>query len=512
MSQVFDQAVQTFRDAKWLADTAAFDHQDSENLLPAICRAWSVACDAGMRGSADDFRSWLESQIEQGASLQLLGARRPGLIDWLGPRLLYAPSHTATSRLASHRLVGLASSRLGRRLDRQQAWFTMFRAACSKIDFQHETILTAESTTTARFVERAAELFNAPVLTVTPPSPKETAVDWLQRLRKVERSAGNVHRVHLSPCLVADSSTGPLDALPLRDRCVVALSDRLLVFHVRSGGRLETLVRARLDDGRWPAGSLLIALGEGLVEQSIAEKLLDRGAVGWIVLDTLRESETLDRKNTGRAPAAIVPLPSSDHWQFLTHCTRDQSGTWPDETETQLLDGLLAGAAGDRSAIATLERILLTQKLLATNQLVRGDTPVVSFTAVPLPELPSMRVYRGHLGRWDFEPYGICIRRELLANWGAKPVRYGDESLWESLGKTERPFFQKNSPRGDVDWSCEQEWRHLGSLDLTLLSDDDAMVFVPSRAEADRIAAISRWPVTVLPARRRHGRPPSHDQ
>jgi hypothetical protein len=267
-----------------------------------------------------------------------------------------------------------------------------------------------------------------------------------------------------------------------------------------------------LDDARWPAGSLLIALGKGLVEKSIAEELLQRGAVGWIVLDTLRESETLARNTTGRAPAAIVPLPSADHWQFLTHCTRDQSGTWPDETEAQLLDGLLAGAAGDRSAIATLERILLTQKLLATNQLVRGDTPVVSFTAVPLTALPSMRVYRAHLGRWDFEPYGLCIRRELLASWGAKPVRYGDESLWNGLPAAERPFFQKHSQRGDVDWSSEQEWRHVGDLDLTLLSDGDAFVFVPSRAEADRIAAISRWPVTVLPARGHDERPSSHDE
>ncbi|MBP86205.1 MAG: hypothetical protein CMJ64_05745 [Planctomycetaceae bacterium] len=247
-----------------------------------------------------------------------------------------------------------------------------------------------------------------------------------------------------------------------------------------------------------PAGSVFVALGDKLVEQSVADELLDRGAVGWIVLETPRDTEESLPAKGAPAHAAIMPLPLADNWQFLTHCTRDQIGVWPDETEQQFMDGLLAGDAVDHSAQATLERILSTQQLLATNQLVRGDTSVVSFTAVPLIDLPKMRTYRSHLGRWDFEPYGLCIRRECLSSCGAEPVQYGDESLWETLPEVDRPFFQNDSGRLGVDWSLEREWRHVGNVDLASLSNDEAFVFVPSQADAERIVAISRWPVTVL--------------
>jgi hypothetical protein len=496
MSQVLDQVLQALRDAKWIPSDA-IGRRNLPNLLPAISQAWEAACDDNIQPSTDDFRRWLDQQINQGASLQLLHSQRPEVSDWIGPRLLFAPN-LGQPAISRPRLVGLASSRLGRRLDTQQAWFTMFRAACSKLDFQRETLFTAESTTTARFVRRAADLFDIPVLSLVTPSAKTTVVDWLRRLQTVDTDEGNVHRIYLSPELVPTPTTGPLATLPLRDRSVVALADRLLVFHLRSGGQLDALVRTRLVDARWPAGSVFVALGDGLVEETIADELLDRGAVGWIVLDTLRGTDNSPPAKSGGAPAAIVPLPLSDNWQFLTHCTRDQSGVWPDETEQQFFDGLLTGDAVEHSALATLERILRTQLLLATNQLVRGDTRVVSFTAVPLVDLPKMRTYRSHLGRWDFEPYGLCIRRECLSSYGAEPVRYGDESLWESLGEAQRPFFQKNGGRLDVDWSAEQEWRHIGDLDLSLLSNDEALVFVPSQLEAARIARISRWPVTVL--------------
>ena len=141
-------------------------------------------------------------------------------------------------------------------------------------------------------------------------------------------------------------------------------------------------------------------------------------------------------------------------------------------------------------------------RLLASSEFVRGETPVVSLTAVPLGEIHTLRTYRSHLGRWDFEPYGICIRRDWLQRRGTRPVQYGDEALWDAMSSADRPFFQKRESHtagGKVfDWTVEQEWRHVGDLKLDGIPARAAMLFVPSEAEARQLAASSPWPVVVV--------------
>jgi hypothetical protein len=135
--------------------------------------------------------------------------------------------------------------------------------------------------------------------------------------------------------------------------------------------------------------------------------------------------------------------------------------------------------------------------------MVRGDVPVVSFTAVPARELGRLHAYRSHLSRWDFEPYGISIRREWLAARGTRPVTYGEESLWDQLPAGDQPFFQLRQSRsagGTVwDWTVEREWRHVGDVRLDTIPADTACLFVPTAEEARQLAQISRWPVVVAP-------------
>lgn len=472
MSQALKQLVQALRATQWLSSADDLIDADFDQVLRVIAQVRSAS----------------------GGVFDVIGFGDEAVADWVGPRLVFYP------RARHDQLVGIASSRLGRRLDTQASWFTVFRAACAKLDRECETLFTAEATTTARFVDRAAKLFGVPVLSLVTPREGTAVADWLGEMQRLSPSAGSVERAYLSPPLSDESVASDMKSLPLRDRAVVAMSNRLLVFHLRKGGQLETLLRARLQDARWREGTVFVALGDGLVERDVADRLLDQGAVGWVVLDTLRGSRIEERLDCPtRQPAKVVPMPSAENWGFLTHCTRAQSSGWPDEDNSRLVDELLSDPRPqDRSALAALNRIIRTERLIATKQLVRGDVPVVSFTAVPLAELPAMRTYRSHLGRWDFEPYGICIRREWLEARGANFVRYGDQALWQELSADEQPFFQNNAGKLDVDWSLEREWRCVGDADLRDLSDLDAMVFVPSLVEADQLAKISRWPVTVL--------------
>jgi hypothetical protein len=163
------------------------------------------------------------------------------------------------------------------------------------------------------------------------------------------------------------------------------------------------------------------------------------------------------------------------------------------------LDQLILGhPSADHSALAALSRIVASRKLVATACMIRGPTPVVSFTEVPLAQIPAMRVFRPHLARWDFEPYAICVCREWLAARGARPVVYGDEDVWQQLEEDKRPFFQKSSTERGADWSCEREWRQAGDVNLQPLPAGAGLVCVPTRAEAEHVARLSPWPVTIL--------------
>jgi hypothetical protein len=327
--------------------------------------------------------------------------------------------------------------------------------------------------------------------------------------------------VFLSPPVtgMGESVQEQVGMAPIQDRTLVALSDRLLAFRVRPDGNIHGLIRARLRHTAWPLASVYIALGPNLVRTEMATELMDLGAVGWVVLEAperrevpsriVRQLETNPRADSPRhgsdeqQPASIVPLPSAENWLHLTHSTRRREGAWPDQDNTQYLDDLiLARNAADHSALATLKRMIGQQRIIATSQTIRGGVAVVSFTAVPLAELHRLRVFRPHRGRWDFEPYGICIRRDWLEQFGAQPVQYGDEQVWQRLAGDERPFFQLRGTqpsRGEsIDWTVEDEWRVVGDVDLALVPAEAALVFVPTLAEAEEIAAISRWPVTVV--------------
>ncbi|HEY4261286.1 MAG TPA: hypothetical protein VGM98_14060 [Schlesneria sp.] len=167
------------------------------------------------------------------------------------------------------------------------------------------------------------------------------------------------------------------------------------------------------------------------------------------------------------------------------------------------IDSLLDDAGdADHSAIAALERIVTQRKLRAASRMIRGGHAVVCLTAVPLLDLAPLRKFQTHRSRWDFEPYGLCIRQKWLQDRGAIPVIYGDEATWQSLRDEDRPYFQFTSPPTSspgIDWSVEREWRHVGDLDLNELPAEDGLLFVRHYDDAVRLSRSSPWPITLWP-------------
>ena len=193
-------------------------------------------------------------------------------------------------------------------------------------------------------------------------------------------------------------------------------------------------------------------------------------------------------------------MESIDQSQYLLHWARRQSNAWPDQEKDAHLDQLIFGSTEDRyQEVMTLCRIIASNRLIGAAHLTRDPAPVVCFTAVAVGELPKRTVFRKHLARWDFVPYGLAIRKSVLQSTGCKGVIYGDDSDWETLSKEDRPWFQlKKSSNGKIDWTQEREWRLLGDLDLSKIGSDDAFAFVKTAADAKRLTEICRWPVVVL--------------
>jgi hypothetical protein len=388
------------------------------------------------------------------------------------------------------------------------------RTACIRLDPTSDVLLTTKAVSSQKFIQRCGQLFGVPILRLDlEHGSTETLRDWSRRVfTQKDRPSDAQHRVYLSPSASVNEPNRPEDGLamtPVRDRAMVALSELLVVLHLRANGNVHRLLKSRLACSEFPAASVFLVIGDGLVPRKLAEPLMDMGAVGWYMVDENASA----RRNPlppwtevcarGRSAAPIVDCPSSEDWPYLTHCTRGRLGPWPGQAEEAYLDDLLLDRSGaDHSALAALWRIVRSRRLLASSELVRGPEPVVSLTAVPLPEIHQLRTFRSHLGRWDFEPYGICIRRDWLQQQGARPVHYGDDSLWEQLDTAERPFFQKSHSRTGkgavLDWTVEREWRLLGDLRLNEIPRDAAIVFVPTRQEAHQLAMASPWPVAVL--------------
>lgn len=392
--------------------------------------------------------------------------------------------------------TAIVSSRLGRLLDRKDAVFRTLRHATSQLDPRRQCVLSVQGTVTHPFVARACQLFGVPLVEVQIAPAGTSVKSWSESVRQSQSR---------DRCYILDLAERR-DA-PLRDSIAVLECDQLLALHVRAGGNMQRLLMHRLCHST-PA-RLFLALGQrDLVPSSVADPLMDHGAIGWYLLCDRNEtdrSEEVDFVSSAcpmecgsrQAPAPVLRR-SPENGEYLTHCTRRAAGPWPDQSDDDYLDELILEApARDRSSLAALARIVSMRRLLSSSKAIRGAYRVVSFTAAKLDKLDTMRAYRAHRGRWDFEPYGISIDRDFLIGMGAREVIYGDDATWQSLPVTNRALFQMVNDES-TDWRIEQEWRVLEDIDLSQVPPEKAFVFVPSEAEARHVARFSRWPVVVV--------------
>lgn len=434
---------------------------------------------------------------------------------WLGPRCLWWPRGMPEG----HR-VAFISSRMGKPWDCHPEWFAALRRHLATLNRQVHLLVAVEHTTAAPVVRRAAQLMNVPLIWAEVGSEKKSFGDWLDKQRQHDEGTSNdmLYPARLSPpvsSIPAAESRSPspsLDATPLRDRLLITLGQTLVVLKVRRCGAVQRLLDALFDadhpnreviwvdpqKGRSPDSADAVDDNQTVTGQTISASPHD-------IQQRHRDLPSILASRffgvSRRAPAPVRYLSDVSTTGFLVHWTRRCAGPWPGESHESYFEWLIRDKPPwDHSAWATLCRIVMQHRLIASSKVIRGKMPVVCFTAMPLAQMLAHRVFRVHRHRWDCEPYGICIRREWLEQRGTRPVRYGDDRSWAMLPPCDRPFFQKRRTRGSrpIVWEDEQEWRHAGDVSLDALPPEDGLVFVEHGRQAESLAPFCPWPLVVV--------------
>lgn len=445
--------------------------------------------------------------------------------DWLGPRLYL--SH-ASNFSKSTKYTSIVSSRMGRHGQKLPRWPELVNSALHAAGRQHGCLVVVPQTTTANILAEFSNLANLDTLNVQIDKTHDAAMwlrKWLKKLadlstRPVDAMneiADSFRRELVLSPPTANQHAVP-DVGPIQDRVAIVLSDIVYALSIRPGGHIDRLLTRRLSDVSFPGAQVYVATGadENTPRSKISVRdWLDRGAVGWYVRTknqtpfpelSCRRSVGSKRIAVGQLCAGIPAVWSEDNqadeWTFLTHCTRGRLGPLPEESESQYRQrAWLEGEQTESHPLVTLSRICTDRKLKGTSRITRTAKRAVSFSAVPLLSLLERRRFRGHLGRWDWEPYGLLIRRAELEKLGARPVIYATEGTYDALDSDHQPFFQpcgrRNQPSNDP-WSEEREWRLLGDLDMTRLPPDSISLFVSSEVEAQQMARRFAWPIFWL--------------
>jgi len=388
--------------------------------------------------------------------------------------------------LAGRETTLVASSRLPKNLQSHAAWFDAIRTIGTRLDPDSQTLLTAAGMAADPYVRRISALFGIELL-----DADVISLQQLSKQKEIDKEAGKILFL-----LKQDAHS--------IDFQLIKIAHTVHALSVRSGGNIFQGISSRLSQAasdKTHPSTIRLLNDATLTKTKIRTELLELGAIDWLLLP--RVSDDDQDVESGPSPkqmGSVVPLDSIDQSQYLLHWARRQSDAWPDQNQDAHLDQLIFGSTEDRYLeVMTLCRIIASNRLIGAAHLTRDPAPVVCFTAVPVGELPNRTVFRKHLARWDFVPYGLAIRKSVLQSAGCKEVIYGNDSDWETLGSEERPWFQlQTSKNGKIDWTLEREWRLVGDLDLNKIGTDDAFAFVKTQTDAERLSEICRWPIVVL--------------
>ncbi|MGB7343106.1 MAG: hypothetical protein WBD20_02740 [Pirellulaceae bacterium] len=278
-----------------------------------------------------------------------------------------------------------------------------------------------------------------------------------------------------------------------RDWVTVFLADRVDAVYVRSSGNIFAALQSRmatLHDATTRVAVTSLA-------NCAAKSLIQAGAVGLIEVGSSDENQFQDSND----PMPVDDFDRAAEWmhsegEWLVHCTRACVGPWPGQTEHQYRDELILGDdPSPRTPLDTLLRIIRSRRLIAGAIASSRAYPVVCFSAVALSDLLVSRSYRPHLKRWDYEPWGIALRKSAAIEQGAHEVIYGQPGDREKIATSNQFRFQAAGKT--FDWTAEKEWRIAADVDLDSFKDNDVRVFVACGEDRSKVEKHCPWAISI---------------
>ena len=446
-----------------------------------------------------------ESVISDWLRANKLEHQIPGLLQVYGTdddtdsrQIFWSPHHELNFKNSFF----IASSRIGRKLELIPNWFDALRTVCGRLAPENQVLLTAANVSTNPYVQRAAEIFQIPLIELRK-FPKRLSTRWFEKTFAATEPETSKIVVYVGH----DSRSECMDEI------LMSVSEHVRLLSVSGNGNIYKSALRRLKKTPHPQTNnnpIWLLADDELTKHEVQEELIAAGACPWWLYKTepivdapvSEQEKATSLANQNRTPCDIVSKHELNLDEYLLHWTRRQNDSWPGQSPLSAIDNLLFGSPfASQDRLATLCQILATGKLIAGGKLTRDSTPVVCFSGVIADQLPERRIFRSHLSRWDFETVGIAIRKDVLQSLGAKKVIYGDDDCWYELSPEQRPLFQlqqSKTKNGVIDWREEKEWRVIGDVDLRRLKTTDAFLFVSNDEEANVVAKLSRWPVLVL--------------
>ncbi|MFY9254682.1 MAG: hypothetical protein WAO83_14615 [Fuerstiella sp.] len=512
-----------FADNDWVRN-------DAGRIVQAALELWTAAVLNENADGAPDGVRWrfccdAIGNSDGGIGLNLPRQSVADFIGWMGHRLIWWPGAPLL-----HRRTSILSSRLSKRRDLETWWFDVLRTSVIRTPSSSDCVCCVAGTAPFAAVSRACQLFGVPQLQINVSDKVVTTsaqlVDWLvdryeceffrTKTREVHDGT-DVHPVFLSPEFLGvagrtgvslqevdvnaeSQSLQGRDDFPPGDRALMNAGERIVALSCRPKGNVERLLLRKLEVPENSRPLVLVSATEN--GPAIPESLIQGGAIPWLLAASPAEFESSDSvelsDDRSFQPVLIAdgPVEVPDEW--LCHWTRPVAGPWQDQAEDEFLDELILGCeTADRSAFAALIR-LMTQQVIKCSVSAKGKPSTVSFTSVPLAEFRSRRIFRRHRQRFDFEPWGVAIRKAALQTVGAETVAYlDDDSPVDAVPPrfTQRRF----SSNGQIDWSVEQEWRVEGDVELGWFANADVVLFVDHALAAASLRRDSPWQVLVVP-------------
>lgn len=394
--------------------------------------------------------------------------------------VMHAQSETLLNSAPSTAVI---SSRLPKILDSHRPWFDAIRTVGVKLGKSQEVFLTGVSTAAHDCCLRLAELFSIDCLSI-----EQLSFENFRKIVAKEESLNQLATGRVFCVTQQKTKT---------DQTLAQLADTVFALSVGKNGNAEAALVHRLANCDPPSKTYL-RNDNSMIPRSVSQPLLELGAIDWLLMDSTDETKPV-------APSAgnyrKRTLPDLDQSEYLVHWTRARSGAWPDQSSSDYWDDLIFATGGHKhSDVFALCRILASRRIIASANLTRDSAPVVCFSDVPLGKLRDKTVFRKHLHRWDFLPYGIAIKRSVLqARFDCRQVIYGDEKTWESMADSDRPFFQlKETTNKKIHWQEESEWRVVGDVNLRNIELSNAIVFAGDEMDLEKLSQLSLFDLIVI--------------